>query len=466
MTNARLLLGSLLFASAFIFSPGEGRAADSALVRRFYSIALTQGKSYDYLRVLCKDIGPRMTGTPQMQKAIEYTAGIMKGLGWDITLQKVMVPVWERGRPEEVYFRQGKKKIPLKATSLGNTEGTGGKWLNAPIIMVEDPAALHKIDNGKVKGKIVFFTKSMNADVISTFHSYGSCAGIRFRGAGIAARKGAVGMVMRSVNPSADDHPHTGTQSYGADSGLIPALALSTNDADKLEKLMLNGGGELFVKSYARILPEALSYNVIGEIKGSEFPNEIITMGGHLDSWDLGEGAHDDGAGCVSSIEALRILQLAGYRPKRTIRVVMFVNEEMGARGGEAYYQMAAADKENKYIAAFESDRGGYTPKGLSLDTSASYIQEFKSAFSSYFSPYGVHEILNEGSGVDVYQLKRLGALCMELIPDSHRYFDIHHAETDVLEAVNPRELAMGSATMATVLYLLSEYGTKLKNFR
>jgi carboxypeptidase Q len=309
-----------------------------------------------------------------------------------------------------------------------------------------------------LQGKICFYNRPMNAKELDTFHAYGSCVDQRGGGAVEAAKKGAVAVVVRSMTLQLDDHPHTGNMRYENGVNKIPACAISTNGAELLHKhLQEDPNLQFSLNLGCRTYPDAPSFNVIGEIKGSEFPDEIIVVGGHLDSWDVGEGAHDDGTGVVQAMEVLRLFRLVGYQPKRTIRAVAFMNEENGMKGGLEYAAQAKA-KGEKHIAALESDRGGFSPRGIHIQANPDNTS-FAMRFQPLFQPYMIHNIEPGYGGVDISPLRNQGAGLFGYMPDSQRYFDYHHAETDVFEAVNQRELELGAAAMAAWVYLLSEYG-------
>jgi hypothetical protein len=257
-----------------------------------------------------------------------------------------------------------------------------------------------------------------------------------------------------------NDAPHTGGLRYREELPKLPAAAISTNDAELLSRLLTNGPVSIYMKLNCQQLSDKPSFNVIGEIKGSERPEEIILVGGHLDSWDVGEGAHDDGTGCVQSMDVLRLLQQSGYRPKRTIRCVLFMNEENGLRGGRTYGEEAKR-KNEFHLAAIESDRGGFTPRGFTVDGAEDVFSEkFPQLlpFLDVLEPYGLR-IKKGGGGADISPLKNQGTLLIGFEPDSQRYFDYHHTAADVFETVNKRELELGAAAMASLVYLLDKYG-------
>ncbi|PWU01734.1 MAG: peptidase M28 family protein [Bacteroidetes bacterium] len=451
-----LLSASLVLLSTLVFAQNK----DSLMIKKISDDVMQNGTAYKNLRVLCKQVGPRLSGSPQAQKAVEQTAKIMKEMGADtVYLQECMVPHWVRGKKEEtkLIYANGTSKV-LKAVALGNSIATPAAGITAPVIEVKSFAELEQLGRKVVEGKIVFFNYPMNSLFINTFRAYGDAIGYRVAGPSIAAKYGAKAIVIRSLASNPDDHPHTGVTVYADSLPKIPALALSTNDAEflsrELKKKMVT---KLFVRTSCQMLPDAKSYNVVGEIRGTDFPDEIITVGGHLDSWDLAEGAHDDGTGCVQSMEVIRIFRSLGIKPRRTIRAVMFMNEENGGHGGDKYAELAKAS-DKKFIFALESDAGGFTPRGLAF--SGTQAQKAKIwQWQTLFEPYGVESFVEGGGEADIEALQPLGTVVAGLLPDSQRYFDVHHAETDVLEAVSPRELNLGAINMAGIIYLISEYG-------
>nr|WP_229600026.1 M28 family peptidase [Runella sp. SP2] len=432
---------------------------DSVVIRKIYNETLTNGQGYEWLRYLCKQVGPRLSGSEGAKKAVVYTQQLMQQQGFDrVFLQDVKVPHWVRGKKEEAYIHVGKQKINVPIAALGGSIATSVKGVEAEVIEVKSFQQLRELGKEKVKGKIVFFNRPMDPTKLNTFEAYGGAVEQRANGASEAGNLGAVGSIVRSVSTVQDDFPHTGSMRYATGAPLIPTAAISTNAANLLSnKLKENPTLTFFFRQNCETLPDADSHNVVGEIKGSEFPDEIIVVGGHLDSWDLAEGAHDDGAGCVQSIEVLRVLKAIGYKPKRTIRAVMFMNEENGLRGGIKYADLAKQNNE-KHIAAVESDNGGFTPKGFGVvgrpDQKAK-IQTWK----ELLAPYSLHEIGPGGGGADIGPLAQSGTVLFGYKPDSQRYFDVHHAPNDNFENVNKRELDLGSASMAAIIYLLDKYG-------
>lgn len=446
---------------------------DSLFIRKIYDEALLRGECYGNLRHLCKNIGHRLSGSEGYEKSVVYTQKLMQetgiGKSW---LQPVKIPKWERGGPETCYLTYSlpeEEKVtprnlkPMKLrknhfpiTALGMSIGTGPEGVSGQVIEVTSFAALDSLDKQFVKDKIVFFNHPFDASLINTFDAYGEAGKYRYLGAVKAAYKGAKAAIIRSMTLAHDDHPHTGAMTYRDTVSKIPACAISTNGADSLSKLLQSATNHnlTFIQNCSTT-EDVMSSNVIGEIKGTAHPDEVILIGAHLDSWDLAEGAHDDGAGCVQIIEVMRIFKVLGYRPKRTIRFVLFANEENGLRGSKAYAETYGKDK---HIFALESDAGGFTPRGFSLGMS----KEKKAVFASYarlLKPYFASETDRNGGGADISILEEKGVPVGELEPDSQRYFDCHHSALDVFENVNRRELELGAAAISSVIYMISEHG-------
>ena len=448
----------LLAVMALLYSSASF-AQDSLMFRKIADEVMTHAQCYDNLRVLCKTVGHRISGSPAAAKAVAWGEKAMRASGADnVWLQACDVPYWYRGK-EKLLLKIGKKYKEVDAVSLGNSQGTNGKMLKAPIIMVHNFNEFKALPERVVKGKIVYFNYRFRQDFIFTFHGYGDAVKYRGGGPSVAAEKGAVGVIIRSMSTGCDDFPHTGGTYYKDSTHKIPAMAVGNTTADALEKACEQGQVMAKWKSECHMKPGLVrSYNVIGEIRGSEHPERIITVGGHLDSWDVGEGAQDDGAGCVQSIEVLRTMKAMGLRPKYTVRAVLFMNEENGQKGGQAYADSAIAKKEN-HVLAIETDAGGYSPRGIGLEMSETQ----KAAIIRYkdlFLPYGVYDFAHEGGGSDIEPLQtKMKVPLAGLSPDSQRYFDLHHTNNDVFEQVNHRELKLGAATLAQFIYLVSEHG-------
>jgi len=460
MKKIALLLLFVLFAAEGYTQ--QVNSQDSLTIRSIYDMALLNGKSYDWLDYLSNNIGGRLSGTLNAEMAVQYTKEELDKLGLDkVWLQPVMVPKWTRGFPEYAYLETGPgKTIRTNVCALGGSVATSEIGLKARVIEVQGIEDLARYGREQIEGKIVFYNRPMQADLINTFEAYGGCVDQRYTGAMEAAKYGAVGVVVRSMNLRLDDLPHTGTMTYGGTpvNERIPACAISTRGANVLSStLKLLPTLQFYFKQSCEVYSDVLSHNVIGEITGSKYPNKYMVVGGHLDSWDLGDGSHDDGAGCVQSMEVLRLFKEINYTPKHSIRVVLFMNEENGLRGGKKY-AAEARKKGEKHVFALESDSGGFTPRGFSFDCDDSNFRQVK-GWEPLFRPYLIHYFEKGGSGADIGPLKEPGMVLAGLRPDSQRYFDYHHAANDTFDAVNKRELELGGATMASLIYLFDTYG-------
>ncbi|WP_315824905.1 M20/M25/M40 family metallo-hydrolase [Paraflavitalea speifideaquila] len=437
----------------------QAQQEDSLLIRAIADEILVNGKAYEHLRVLTKQVGARLSGSPGMYKAEAWGRKTLEQSGADqVWLQECKVPHWVRGGKDEAYVVGQPKNIRLDILALGNSVGTGPKGVKAPVILINSFDELEQRKD-EIKGKIVFYNYAFNNKLVKTFQAYGDAGKYRGQGPSRAAKYGALAVLVRSMSNAADNNPHTGGMNYNDSFPKIPAAAVGLMDADQLAALIKgNKNTAVYLKTLATMLPDTIGHNVIGEWKGSEFPEQIITIGGHLDSWDPAEGAHDDGAGCVQSIEVLRALKAIGYRPKRTIRVVLFANEENGLRGGTKYAEEGKAKGEQHYFA-LESDAGGFTPRGFGFTVSDAQLNKIRT-WAPLFTPYGVFELNQGGGGADIGPLNRTFKTPLAgLQPDSQRYFDIHHARSDVFEAVNKRELELGAVNMAALIYLVDKYG-------
>ncbi len=430
------------------------------VIKKIYDETLTNSPIHENLRVLCKDIGNRVSGSPAAASAVEYTQRLMESYGFDtVYLQPVMVPRWIRGKKEIVRVINSARHgtFELNALALGNSVGTGPEGVLAEVTEVSGIEEANKLGKA-LQGKIVFYNGKMDPTLINSFQAYGDAVVQRAYGASEAARYGAKAVIVRSVTNRIDDIPHTGSLVYKPLTGQIPALAISTADAEKMSGMLKKEKGiRIYMESYSEMKGEALSYNVIGELRGSEFPDEIISVGGHLDSWDVGEGAHDDGGGCMQGIEALRTFKALDLRPKRTLRAVMWMNEENGLRGGTMYAKVAKEKGEN-HIAAIESDAGSFRPLGFSMSGNENHVLKVRK-WREYFLPYGVWNFDQEGGGADIGPLASQGTLLIGLRPSAQRYFIYHHTSEDVFEAVDKRELELGAASMTALIYLIDQEG-------
>ena len=455
----------LLIAVIFLFALSV-HAQDSLVLRKIYDEALVNGESYQNLRYLCKQIGPRLSGSANAQKAVDWTKSLMDKYGFDkVYLQECMVPHWMRGEKEVGKIINGKTEINVPICALGMSPATPKEGLKAQIIELRGLDELAKLGESVIKGKIVFFNRPFDSRFIETGRAYGTAGDQRFAGPAEAAKYGAVGVIVRSLTESLDDYPHTGTTNFPEGSKQIPAAAISTKAANQLStllKLKKLPAIQFYFKQNCQLLPDAKSYNVVGEMIGSEFPNEVITVGGHLDSWDLAEGAHDDGTGVMQAMEVLRVYKALGMKPKHSIRAVMFMNEENGGRGGDKYAELAMKNGE-KHIAAIESDGGGFTPRGFTFQNiSKKDLKEINENWSGLLRPYFADHLDAGGSGSDIEPLSIFkDAVLIGYRADSQRYFDIHHTPNDVFENVNKRELELGAAAMTSLVYLIDQHGIK-----
>jgi carboxypeptidase Q len=433
---------------------------DSLAIAKMQNYILEKSVCYTDLNVLCKQIGNRISGSPAAAKAVEWGKAALKNAGADIVYtQAVMVPHWVRGAENFMVKTRGGSTTILHPLGLGNSIGTEGRLLNANVVEVHDMLELEKLGVENINGKIVFFNHPWNQHIANPFDEYGNSVYYRWAGPSLAAKFGAVACIIRSAGSAYDNFAHTGSMRYDTNYKKIPAMALSFMEADQLQKILqANTIVAGTISSTSHFEQDELSYNVIGEIIGSDLKNEIITVGGHLDSWDIGEGAHDDGAGCVQSIEVIRAMKKNKIQPRRTVRCVLFMNEENGLKGGTEYARLAVVNKEN-HLCAIETDAGGFSPRGFTMSCTKEQRTKVKT-WSKLFYGMGVYDFNEEGGGADIGPLrKNLGTPLMELSPDPQRYFDLHHTANDVFEQVNRRELAMGALALSTMVYLLSEYG-------
>jgi hypothetical protein len=451
--TAILLL--ILFSSAFAQnSVNEYQSISIKIVET----ALKQQKGYQWLKDLC-NIGPRLSGYPGSYIAVDWCAAQLESIGCDrIWLHSVMVPHWDRGEIEKAFIfgSEGKQHNELVVAALGGSIGTPKEGISAKVLEVHSFEELQDKAE-QARGKIIFFNRPFDQTVLYSFAGYGGAVRQRTQGAIEAAKVGGVVALVRSVTSSNDNIPHTGLMRYKDGITQIPAVAVGVSDANQLSVAIKNDPDlKVTIKLSCQNLPEEESFNVIGEIRGKKYPHEVIVVGGHLDAWDKGEGAHDDGAGCVQSIEVLYLLKKLGLQPSRTIRCVLFMDEEQYQTGAKAYGYYASYTAE-KHLAAIESDRGGFTPRGFNVTADSSIIKNMQ-VWLPYLKNASIDWIRKGGSGPDIARIKNATAL-IGYVPDGQRYFDYHHSANDVFEAVHPRELELGSAAMTILAYLISEEG-------
>ncbi|MCX8524726.1 M20/M25/M40 family metallo-hydrolase [Chryseobacterium formosus] len=447
-----ILSTAIIFLSLNSFGQAK---EDSLQFSRISTEILNKGKSYNELRDLTKNIGHRLSGSEAYEKSVKWAEQKLKEAGADkVWLQEVMIPVWERGKESLKIKTQNGQWKSLKMLSLGNSEGTKGKDISGEIIMVKSLDEYEKLSPEQVKDKIVFFNYTFSQSYVQTFKAYSDAAVYRSTAASLTAKKGGKFAIVRSLSSAFDDVPHTGAMRYNENSDKIPAVAIGNTTADELENLLKSQKITAKLNSNCGMKGERLSHSVIGEITGHK-DKSVIVVGGHLDSWDVGEGAHDDGAGIVQSIEVLRTFKNLGIKNNHTIRVVCFANEENGVKGGQQYGKIVKEANE-KHLFALESDAGGFTPRGIALEMDESKISQIKS-WASLFLPYGAYDFEGRYSGTDIYPLKDMGIPTAELAPDSQRYFDIHHTEEDTFEKVNRRELLLGATIMTQMIYMIDK---------
>src|SRR5450432_1845516 len=399
----RFLFGILLI----LFAGSALAQTDSIFIRKIADEIFEHSTAYSNLHTLTKTVGGRLSGSPQTYAAEKWAQEALKNAGADhVYLQEAKIPHWVRGGQAQVALISGKKRISMAALALGNSVSTKPGGITAPMILIQNFAELER-RKSEIQGKIVFFNYAFNKDFVTVFNAYADAVIYRVFGASRASKYGAVGVVIRSMTMATDNLPHTGAMIYNDSFPKIPELAVGLQDADKLASAYeKQKGTELYISTQAHTLPDTVGYNVIGEWKGSEFPDQYITVGGHLDSWDPAEGAQDDGAGCVHSVEVLRTLKVLGYKPKHTIRIVLFADEENGGHGGEAYAEAGKTNGET-YSFAFESDAGGYTPRGMGFSMSAEQLVKVQT-WLPLFIPYGVYQFTMGGGGSDIGPLHQV----------------------------------------------------------
>lgn len=431
---------------------------DSVMLKKISDEIMLNGEAYENLKDLTKNIGHRLSGSENYERAVVWAENQLVQAGADkVWLQEVMVPVWERGEESLKMKTSNGEWKDLRFLSLGNSEGTAGKDVEGELLRVSSIDEFKALPANAVKDKVVFFDYHFPQTFVNTFQGYGEAFVYRAHTASLVAEKGGKFVIIRSISTGLDDVPHTGTMRYDERFPKIPAVAIGNTTADELSQLLQNEKLTLKLNSNCGMRGEKLTHSVIGEITGRK-DDKIILVGGHLDSWDVGEGAHDDGAGITQSIEIIRAFKQLGIQNNHTIRVVCFANEENGARGGEVYAKQAKENGEI-HLLAIESDAGGFSPRGFTLKMDQRKINQVKS-WTSLFQPYGVYEFYEgRGGGVDIDPLNReMNTPVAGMIPDSQRYFDLHHSANDTFEKINKRELNLGAIIMAQFMYLVDQY--------
>jgi len=431
---------------------------DSITIKTIFERALTGENLNNDLLFLTKKIGPRISGSVNAKKALNWARKRMLEIAPDtVYLQEVVVPHWERGANEKSFFNTGRKKTEMKVCALGGSIATNG-LLQANVLEVKNWDELDLISDNEIRGKFIFFNRAMDPKEVETYKAYLGAVDQRSIGAIEASKRGAIGVLIRSLTLKADDIPHTGAVSYDINTKKIPAAAIGIKSANLLSAALANNPNLMYsLKMECMALPDEKSYNLIGEIRGARFPHEYVTAGAHLDSWDLGEGAADDGTGVVQTLEVLQILKNLDQRPERSFRAILYMNEESGAHGA-VQYAKEAREKNETHIAALESDAGGFTPRGFRVDGSLTVVKQIKT-WMELFAPYKMGEIYQNQRGIDLLPMKGLSKALISLECDDQRFFDIHHSASDTYDKLNIREVKLGGASMSALSYLILKYG-------
>jgi carboxypeptidase Q len=420
---------------------------------RIIGAALASDAAYRRLSFLTDRIGNRLSGSEALTRAVEWAVAEMKRDGLEnVRAEKVMVPHWVRGEESLELVEPVRRALPM--LGLGNSEGTPAGGVTAETIVVRSFDELDALGE-KVRGKVVVYNVP--------FTTYGETVQYRGAGASRAARYGAVAALVRSVTPVSLQSPHTGALRYAEDQPKIPAAAVSIEAAELLQRMQERGERAVVrLRMGARFMPDAESANVVAELKGSARPEEVVVLGGHLDSWDVGQGAHDDGGGCVAAWEAVRLLKELGLRPRRTVRVVLWTNEENGLRGGNAYRDAHRAELKD-HVLAIETDSGVFRPVGFGLAEEATpQARADVREIARLLKLIGADQIAPDGGGADIGPITREGVTGMSLNVEGTHYFDIHHTQSDTFDKVNPQELAACVAALAVMAYVVADMPEKL----
>lgn len=448
----KLITSLLILISLSVFS----QKADSLVLRKIFENAINSKEAYNNLEYLCNETPGRLMGSESSLKALNYLKTYYENLGVDkVFLQEYKTDSW-KCNSSSVFIKSPEGDIELSAVALGPCATTYGEGITANVIEVQSIEELNKMETTEIKGKIVFFNRPVKNTFTDTFQMYSEAVGQRARGPEAAMKKGAVAAIVRSVTSLSDDVPHSGSTHFNEDR--IPALALGVKSADMLSEMLkkdvfLN----LNIRVESEILKNITTYNLIAEIKGKEKPEEVIVVGGHIDSWFNTAGAHDDGAGIVQTGDVLRIFKELQIQNKRTIRFVAFMDEEYTQSGGKHYAASIDTLAEKPYFA-LEADAGGFTPIGFTFTSNEEQLQLVKT-FKPLLEPYGIKFIKAGWGGVDIYPLKDFNIPLTAFRTDTQRYFDLHHSANDSFDKVNFRELQMGTTCIASMVFLVDKYG-------
>jgi len=449
-------------ATAFLITASASAQSTEQNAQRLIDTILTTSQSYETLSYLTDNIGARPSGSKSAEMAVKWTTKRFRDWGIDVRNQKMMVPHWVRGVERARLVSHNDQKIVL--TALGGSVATPPAGITAEVIEISSYEQLEKLGRANIKGKIVFYNLPMDMELVErgrAFEAYGKAVVFRGTGASRAAQFGAVAAVVRSVASASLRTPHTGAMRYDEKQPKIPAAAVTTEDAELMHRLLAKGERvRMHVVLTPKTLPDVESANVIAEIRGTEHPEEIVLIGGHLDSWDLGTGAIDDGSGVVMVMETMRVLKELGIKPKRTIRGVLFMNEENGLRGGHAYFD-EAAKKEllPHHVAAIETDAGAAPPVGFITTLEGKELEAMKTRLRVLDRIAPMFLESSKHTGADTSPLTDAGVPGFGLIPDPRHYFDFHHTPADTLDKVDPKALAQNTAALAALAYVIAEGG-------
>jgi acetylornithine deacetylase/succinyl-diaminopimelate desuccinylase-like protein len=429
-------------------------------VDRILATSLAEGKAYATLRELCQVAPHRLSGSEGAERAVRWAKEVMSRAGLEsVRLEPCTVPKWERGKVASLVVVEPaeSRSTWLPVVALGGSVATPPLGIEAGVLEVRSFEEL--AEKGETaRGKIVFFDRPMDPKVLDPFEAYGGAVEQRGRGAIEAAKHGGVAAIVRSMSLAVDDAPHTGAMHYEDGTARVPSAAVSTAGAERLSALLrAQPDLRLRLRLDCAGRGEAPSSNVVGEIRGAKLPDEIVLVGAHLDGWDVGQGAHDDGSGCAQVLEAMRLLRALDLRPARTIRAILFMNEENGLRGARAYGE-AHRDEAARHVLAIETDRGGFAPCGFSTDATGDALGALR-AIAARLDAAGASSVRAGGGGADVSVLHQDGVPLMELLTEPSRYFDVHHSERDTLDAVHPRELELDAAVLAAMAFGAADAG-------
>jgi Zn-dependent M28 family amino/carboxypeptidase len=476
--TACLLAASTLAALSVSRADGAAPAWNPGpSVERILQEAVRHPGAYRKLEVLCDQIGHRLSGSAALDRAVRWAVDALKADGLaSVRAEPVKVPHWVRGHESLALLTPNHERLPV--LGLGGSVGTPPGGLEAEVVVVRDEAELKAL-GPLVRGRILLFNNAMPRYSEEKGSGYGDAVRFRWGGARLAATHGAVAALIRSVTAHSLRSPHTGSMGYGDAARKIPAAAVTIEDADRLDRLFRAARAasrplpRVHLTMGAETLPDAPSANVVAELPGSEHPEEIVLIGAHLDSWDVGQGAHDDGAGTVTVMEAVALLKRLGIRPRRTIRVVLFTNEENGLAGGKQY-AVAHAAEVPRHVAAIESDSGGFAPTGFGVEhIDKKRMPALEKAMAEHLpllapaaGRRGAIRLFPGHSGADLIPLKKAGVVSMELFTEGRHYFDYHHTQADTLDKVNPSELARCVGVMAAMAFLIADAPGRLDQAR